>query len=175
MAAKQQKLEIEIPEGYSASERRAIADELIDVMIDQAKSGRGIALEEPGIADRRKRFPGYSETYVNSLDFNIAGKSKGSVDLTLSGDMLGAIQLLDHEDGKLIIGFEPGSENDRAEGNILGTYGQDTPNPSKARNFLGVTRGELKQVLAQFPVDDPFKAKGAAVTLEDLIELELED
>ncbi len=185
--ADQMKLEVPIPEGYSAQERRLIADELIEVMVDQAKAGRGISKEEPGIAESRKKFPGYSKSYVESLDFKIAGKSKGEIDMTLSGDMLGAIQLLENEPGKLVIGFESGSsENDRAEGNILGSYGGD-PNPRKARNFLGVTRAELTQVLEKFPVSeeqgllrDAIQTAAEAVsgtstvTLEDLIALGFE-
>lgn len=101
-----------------------------------------------------RSFPKYSDEYKKSLDFKIAGKSK-AVDLTLSGDMLGALTLLKDSPGKIVVGFERGSEeNARADGNIRGTYGQDSPDPSKARDFLGVSKKELKHILSDYTVDE---------------------
>lgn len=95
-----------------------------------------------------RSFPGYSESYKKSLDFKIAGKSAGDINLQLSGDMLAAIKLLKANKGSLEIGFDRGTEeNARADGNIRGTYGSDSPNPRKARDFLGITDKELSRII----------------------------
>lgn len=94
-----------------------------------------------------KPFKKYSKAYAESLDFQNAGKSKNKIDLTLSGDMLAALTLLDERDGKLKIGYEKGSDEEgRAEGNILGSYGGE-PDKSKARDFLGIKSRELQRII----------------------------
>jgi hypothetical protein len=142
--AEQQKFTVELPEGLSRDERLAIADAIIEHIVDRTQRG----------VDRNgKRFPGYSKSYMDSVDFTISGKSK-NVDLQLSGDMLAAIALLKDRRGELEIGFRKSDkdENARAEGNILGSYGRE-PNPKKARDFLGLTQTELKRILREFEID----------------------
>jgi hypothetical protein len=134
----QQKVDIEIPEKLPPSAREELGDLIIEHIVDRTQRGK----DKNG-----KDFPSYSESYVKSLDFKIAGKSKNKVNLELSGDMLAAIQLLSSKKGKLTIGFERGAdENGRAEGNILGSYG-GTPNKSKARDFLGIEKEKLKELV----------------------------
>lgn len=144
--AKHQKFELEIDPRYSAAERRAIAHDVIDWIVERVQNKN---------LDRRNRpLPEYSASYVKSLDFKIGGKKKGDVNLTLSGDMLGAIEVLEHQPGKIVIGFEEGStENAKADGNIRGTYGQSKPTGPK-RDFLGLTKKDLNVILAEFPVKD---------------------
>lgn len=138
MPAKHQKITLSIPKGLGDDERAALADDIIESIRRRA---------EKGIDKNGDRFPKYSKSYVDSLDFKIAGKSASRVDLTLSGDMLAALTLLDSRPGKLTIGFEKGSEeNGRADGNIRGSYG-GSPNPSKARDFLGLPPAELSRLL----------------------------
>lgn len=101
-----------------------------------------------GLDKKGNPFPGYSKDYIKSLDFKNAGKSKGRVDLQLSGDMLAAMKLINHKNGKLTIGFERGSEeNAKAEGNILGTYGQQSPIKGKKRDFLGIEDKKLRELI----------------------------
>lgn len=85
-----------------------------------------------------KSFPKYSKAYMNSLDFKNSGKS-GSVDLTLSGDMLAALTALKTSDKFIDIGFSDSSVEGRAEGNIRGTYGKKRGNSALARDFLGTS------------------------------------
>jgi hypothetical protein len=135
--AKVTQLPLEIPKGLKASQRKAIADLVIEFMVDRTMSGK----DKNG-----KGFPKYSKSYTESLDFQNAGKSS-KVDLQLSGDMLAALTLLEHEDGKLLIGYEDGADEEgRAEGNILGSYGGE-PNKKKARDFLGIKERNLKRII----------------------------
>jgi hypothetical protein len=142
----QQYFEIEIPEHLKPDQRLELADLIIERIVDRTQSG----------IDRFGRdFPGYSKEYIKSLDFSNAGKRAGRVDLQLSGDMLAAIELLNHKRGVLKIGFQRGTEeNAKAEGNILGTYGRPEPIRGKKRDFLGITKSELKSILSLIDGDE---------------------
>lgn len=174
MSTQHQKIQIDL-KGYSTEEREAIAIRVIDQIVKRTKDGR----DKNG-----KAFAGYSKDYKNSAAFKTAGKSS-TVDLTLSGDMLDSIQILKNASGKVEIGFERGStENGKADGNIRGTYGQDKK-VGPAREFLGISSRELRDILSDFPqgeeeslaearkvlksVDDADKLSGK-VNLEDLDE-----
>lgn len=140
-----QRVKISIPESYGPKEREDLGFAILEFIRKRTQSGVGLNAE----GTRNKSFPAYSKSYMESLDFKIAGKSS-KVDLTLSGDMLDAMDVLRHKRGEMVIGFQNGSEdNAKAEGNILGSYGGD-PNPRKARNFLGVTERELKAIIGDF-------------------------
>lgn len=151
MAAKQQKIAISIPVEYTEREKIAIAQDIIDFIVKQTKKGKD---------KNNENFPRYSDEYVKSLDFNNAGKSRGKVNLQLSGDMLAALKVLDIKSSKVIIGYEAGTEeNAKAEGNILGTYGQKKPT-GKARDFLGITTKALTdEILRRYPLDKPSQLK----------------
>lgn len=145
MSAQWQRFIIEIPEEYTARERRAIAQDIIDRIVERTQDGK---------SKRGKQFAGYSKAYAESLNFKIAGKSKGDVNLTQSGDMLGALDILEQKVGSITIGFENGSpENGVADGNIRGTYGQGSQVGPK-RDFLGITKNELKAILSEYPIKD---------------------
>jgi hypothetical protein len=152
MAAKHQKIAIQLPKALTASQREAVAGDVIEHIRKRSRKG----------LDKNNRpFAKYSKEYTESLDFKVAGKSK-KVDLTLSGDMLGAIDLIEHGKGKIVIGFEDGTgENARADGNIRGTYGQKSQTAPK-RDFLGIGKSDLNKILAKYPVDDAPKARTEA-------------
>jgi hypothetical protein len=133
---------IDINPEYDQEQRQAIADEVIDFIVNRSKQG---------LDKYNRSFPNYSKSYKDSLDFKIAGKSS-SVDLTLSGDMLDSIELLSNRKGSITIGFRPGSENDKAEGNIIGSYGQPSGNPAKSRDFLGIHPSDLSSILNKYPL-----------------------
>lgn len=114
----------------------------------RTESGTGVKRTADG-GFRHYKFPAYSKAYKESLDFAIAGKTT-KVDLTLSGDMLAALDVLGHSNGSITVGYEAGTEeNDRAEGNQKGSYG-GRPRPSKARSFLGITQSELDSILEKY-------------------------
>lgn len=131
--------DVEIPKGYSPQERQAIAAEVIDYVISRTESG---------LDANNKSFAKYSKDYVES-------KGQDNVDLTFSGDMLAEIQLLQQKSGFIRIGYDKGYEGiGKVEGNVLGTYGQDSPVKGKARNFLGITKKDLDSILANYPLRD---------------------
>lgn len=134
-----QRISIEIPRELKPDKRLELADLVIEHIVKRTESG---------VDKNGKKFPGYSKEYVDSLDFKIAGKSKNRVDLKLSGDMLAAIKLINHAPGKITVGFDNGTEeNAKAEGNILGTYGRPSPIRGKKRDFLGIEKTKLRELL----------------------------
>ncbi len=142
-----QKTTIKIKKDYSPAERIAIAEDIIEQIVKRTQK---MNLDKNG-----QPFPKYSKNYKESLDFKIAGKSGGNVNLTLSGDMLTELDLISHRAGELLIGFENGSEeNAKAEGNIKGTYGQKHKIRGKKRDFLGITKTEKDNILKKYPLKD---------------------
>jgi len=141
MSVRWQRFTLDIPEHLDGAQRLQLADDIIEHIKRRTEAGK----DKSG-----KSFPKYSRAYIESLDFKVAGKSPGDVNLTLSGDMLAALQLLGHQDGQITIGFEPGTdENARADGNVRGAYGGE-PNPRKARDFLGIAPNELAKILRHY-------------------------
>jgi hypothetical protein len=139
MATKWQKIKIDLSGyGLSPDQKDEVADLIIERIVNRTDQGKD--------KDGRK-FAGYSKSYKESLDFKVAGKTN-KVDLQLSGDMLAALSVLDQTSRSVVIGFERGSEeNAKADGNIRGTYGKPTPDPKKARDFLGISERELIKIV----------------------------
>jgi hypothetical protein len=161
-ARKPQEFVFTIPKGYSDAEQKDIADAVVDHI--RERTAKGVGVDRKGNRVRGlEKFPKYSQSYKESLSFKIGGKSN-KVDLTLSGDMLGALDVLEMKNGKIKIGYEEGTrEYLIAEGNILGTYGTDKADPSRARDFLGVTPKELADILKQFPLENKRTKQNAAI------------
>ena len=135
--AKWQRIRIEIPDNLGPSAREAIGIALRNRMQERAESGKGMNAG----GTRSKQFPGYTPEYEKF-------KGQSNVDLILDGDMMASLNLISHTKGSVLIGFENGTkENAKAEGNIIGSYGQPTGNPAKARNFLGLPKAEIEQII----------------------------
>lgn len=140
MTAKHQKVSLKVPKSLNPDERLELADLVIEHIYERTTKDN---TDKNG-----NSFPKYSKKYTNSLDFKNAGKTKGNIDLQLSGDMLAAMKLLTHKNGEITIGFERGTEeNAKADGNIRGTYGQASPIPGKKRDFLGIEQSKLRELI----------------------------
>jgi len=131
---------IEVSEKLGRLAREAVGQEIIDKIIERTR--------ERNIDKDGKRLPGYSKSYRKSLDFEIAGKSSGNVNLTLTGDMLDSLKVISHRKGSILVGFDRGDSdlNGKAEGNIKGTYGQSKPISGKKRDFLGLPKTEVESI-----------------------------
>ena len=88
------------------------------------------------------RFPIYEKDYA---DFK--GVSRSDVDLTLFGDMLNSIET--EIKGSSVIIKMAKDQTAKAHGNITGSYGQDRPNPEKARDFFGLKDGDISRLANQ--------------------------
>lgn len=140
MATKWQKIKIDLSGyGLNSDQKDEVSDLIIERIVNRTDKGRD---------KNNQRFEKYSKSYKDSLDFKVAGKKGKPVNLQLSGDMLAALDVLDKTSRSVTIGFENGSEeNAKADGNIRGTYGKPSPDPKKARDFLGITDTELSKII----------------------------
>lgn len=142
----QQKVTIDVDEKYTELERKAIATEIIDFIVERTQKGKD--------KDNNK-FKPYSKSYKESLDFKIAGKGK-TVDLTLTEEMLNELKLIKTTKGKIEIGFDGRRNklNGKVEGNRLGTYGQKKATVKGGRDFLGIHKDDLEDITDKYPVED---------------------
>lgn len=81
---------------------------------------------------KKKLTPGYLERKKEE-------SGVGYADMQLTGDMLDALQT--EVVGRKVRIEIAGDEADKAEGNLLGSYGRD-PDPSKAREFMPHKKGQ---------------------------------
>jgi len=141
MPTKWQKIRIDIPNWIRPEDRMKLADDIVEYIRQRTESG----------FDKNNRpFPKYSKEYIKSLDFRIAGKGR-NVNLTLSGDMLAALDVISQQSDFILVGFENGSEeNARADGNITGAYGQPFPIRGKKRDFLGINKKKVWELAEQY-------------------------
>jgi hypothetical protein len=126
---------------------RKIAQGIIDYMVDRAKSGRGLG--------RKDLKSPYSKSYSESLTFKAAGKSRNDVNMTLSGDMLRSIDILEEDGASVVIGIDDDVDAPKAYGHQTGFEGHPTiPSGKYKRPFFGVTADEVKkQVLPKFKAE----------------------
>jgi phage gpG-like protein len=142
MTAKWQRFSVTPPPDFTPAMRQSLGKEVAEFIRQRTEKGLDI---------NGKKWKGpagkYSDAYKESLDFKNAGKTS-KVDLTLSGDMLIALDMISEKKDKIIIGYKNGSEeNAKADGNVRGTYGQKKANPSKARNFMGISDKDLDNLI----------------------------
>ena len=111
-------------------------------------------------------FKGYSKSYKKSLDFKTVKKGS-TVNLTMTEEMLGSLDLLTERNGSLTIGYEKGDEiNGKVEGNRLGTYGNPKP-VTKPRDFLGLSQTALNNILRKYPTNNEnIRAQNVELTLK---------
>lgn len=117
--------------------RREIGRQAVDRIIERTRS--------ENIDKNNKPFPGYSKGYTESLPFEIYGKGS-QVDLTLTGEMLASMVVKSDSRQYVDIVMADVANNDKAHGNITGSYGR-TPKKSKARDFLGLPPDEENEIV----------------------------
>ena len=138
-----QVLEIDVDESYTASEREAIAENIISDIVSRTLSGK----DASGV-----NFKKLDKEYA-SFKRKAAGSSKANLKFT--GDLLGALKYIKSKSGKgkITIGFKEGTKaNAKAKNHITG----DT---LPKRNFLGKqnyksNREIIRDAVSKFPVED---------------------
>jgi hypothetical protein len=121
-----------------------IGQAIIDYMEERVEDGLGL--------NRVKLKSPYSKSYSESLDFVAAGKSRNDVNMKLSGDMMGSIDLIKTDGSVITIGIDDEAQAVKAYGHQTGFKGHPTlDSPKNKRPFFGVTNKELKDyVLKEF-------------------------
>jgi hypothetical protein len=129
---------ITVPRSFNAGQRSLFAQ----LVIERIRENCSIGKNRYGGS-----FPKYSKEYTESFEFKVADKdSKPNLELT--GDMLASIELISSSEGEVVIGYKSSSSlAGQVEGNQIGSYGQDSPNPNKARPFLGLPAKEIELIV----------------------------
>lgn len=128
----------------SATQRKELGNKVIERIVDRTRE------EQLDKNNKPWKTPEYSEAYSKSADFKAAGKQKGTVNLTLTGDMLDDLKVIEHGVGYIDIGYKTSySGAGKVEGNIIGSYGKPNPRPKYARDFLGIKKDELGMLLEE--------------------------
>ena len=138
MAESQQTFTFRVPLNFDIDLRSLVAEDVVTFILTRTSRG---------LDKNNKPFKRYSKSYVNSIDFKIAGKSKNQVNLELSGDMLTDLEILNIQTaGFITIGFIEGTEeNDRA------AWNRNNLRPSHPkRDFLGINDSDLNKIINKY-------------------------
>ena len=121
MSAKQQKVVIKIPKQFDPSERKAIANEIVQFIVKRTR--------DLGLDKNDKPFKKYSKQYAINK-----GVSQTDVDLTLSSEMLDELKYLSDKSGSITI--DPGIFGDDFNVQML----FDQPEPMQDRKTMVETQ-----------------------------------
>lgn len=116
---------------------------VIDRIVERTKSGKDVN------GKPFKNYPGssgYSDDYVDSLEFKAFGKSRDNINMTLEGNMLADLDILDFSGNKIRVGL-------RDETEILKGFNHVTGDTVPRREFFGLTDGEIEDLRSEFSGD----------------------
>jgi hypothetical protein len=120
-----------IDPAYDFQERRAIGKAAVDYIVERTRNNKGIG----GVSLGK-----YSKNYKKTSDFEIAKSGETKVNLTLTGDMLDTLDIIDASvAGRIVIGYTDGSESDRS------VWMEE-----KGYSFLGLEEDEINSILSNF-------------------------
>ena len=129
----QQKVRIPLPKSLSDSERAILGQKIAEFIKDRTREGTGFRATT-GRNYNLGSIP-YSKDYAERK-----GVSRSDVDLTLEGTMLDSIEHLPTTSrDSITVGFSPGEENEKAEGNAK-VHG---------RPFLGLLKKDLERLMGE--------------------------
>lgn len=127
---------VKIPKNLESDVKEDIAQEIIEFIIDRSQRGYD---------KNNKKFPKYSKQYAKAK-----GVGRSEVDLTLDEDMLDGLKVIAIRNGEIEIGYDDEDLLGQVEGNVLGTYGQSEPVVKGGRNFLGIAKEDLANIIEAF-------------------------
>jgi hypothetical protein len=116
--------------------RQAIGQYAIDFIRKRTENGAGIGGEP-------FRFGVYSDEYAESLEFKAHGKDKHEVNMTLTGDMLGLLDVIEESQSTVTIGWRDAKENAKA-------FNHNTGDTVPKRPFFGLTAKEVRSIADEF-------------------------
>jgi len=118
--------------------KEAIGQAIIERIIERTESGEFRPGAKPSAkADR------YSESYAESVNFKAAGKSKNKVNMSLNGDMLGLMDIVDQTSNTITIGWDDETENAKA-------YNHNVGDTVPKRPFFGLSSSEITKLKQEF-------------------------
>ena len=126
------------PVPNNSSFRQAVGQAIIDTIVERTENKKYL----------NNSTAKYSDSYVESTDFEIFGKSKGRANLTQSGDMLGTLDIIEEDESVIKIGWDNPDIAARATNHNFG-IGKGIPE----REFLGLSEKEIAKIKEEFSQD----------------------
>ncbi len=144
----QQDIELdEFLDGVDLSKQRglkeSIAQAMIDRIVSRTEAGDGVRIAANGQGRPVKLKSPYSDKYEKSLKFKAAGKSKGKVNMTLTGDMLAALDVVSTDGNTITIGLIDDSQIPKAYNHQVGDTVPERP-------WFGISKAEVNDILDSF-------------------------
>lgn len=120
---------------------RDVSERLGQACIDHIVERTGKGKDVDG-----NRFTGYDKDYIDSDEFEAWGKSPRKINMELTGDMLGTLDIIDIDGGRVKIGWKDDTEIKKA-------FNHNTGDTVPKREFFGLTDSQLKQLAEPFAED----------------------
>lgn len=120
-----------------------VGNEALKQQIGQALIDRIIERTESNLDVNGKNLKPYSKEYIESDDFKAFDKSENDVNMTLTGNMLGTLDIVDTSGSKIKLGWDDATENAKA-------YNHNVGDTVKKRQFFGVTKSDIEMVKKEF-------------------------
>lgn len=139
----EQQIDLEDLTGVDLSNYPLLMNEIAQATIDFIKERVDAGF---GIGGTKLKGP-YSEGYVNSLPFQAAGKSPNEINMQLTGDMLGSVDILEMRGSVFKYGLAD-------EDQIPKAYNHQEGDTVPRRPWFGVTKDEfVDNILRKYEAD----------------------
>lgn len=135
--------------------RRNIAESLIEVVLKRVEKDNQGVNANGALVDLKR----YSQAYIDSQEFKAFDKTKGDVNMKLTGSMLSSVDLISDQPGKIKIGID----NEEAPKAFNHLTGETVPR----RPWLGLTSKDIENVSKEY--DDQVKSD-QPMTVKDIFE-----
>jgi hypothetical protein len=129
---------INVPQSLTSVQREAIGLEVIEFIIDRTKNGLDV---------NGNPFAAYKKSYKETFEYQIGHSGDSGVNLTLTGDMLGNISIINHGVGFIKLGFDDSQAAQKAKW-IQAPSGQKQGKQSP-RKFFGISEKDLNKIIAR--------------------------
>lgn len=149
------KITVKIPTYLEGKDKVEVGNRIIEFIRERTLEGKNVY---------NKSWSGKAGVYTKEY-----AKKKGyksPVDLELTSAMLSAMKQFKSKEGEIKIGYTKGTKQERkAEGNILGTYGQPSPISGKARPFLDILKKDVDNIISDY-IEEVAKKQGKKKQVE---------
>jgi len=124
--------------------KEAIGQKIIDRIVQRTEAGDSMTFNSKGDGRVGKLKKPYSKSYVDSTEFKAHGKSKNKVNMKLTGDMLGLLDIKKQSGDSITIGWNKGDGQDAK------AFNHSTGDTVPKRPFFGVNKKELDRIKKGF-------------------------
>ena len=132
--------------------KQLLGQAIVDRIVERSQEGNGVNLKPNGSGRNVKLKSPYSKAYADSLDFKAAGKKRDKVNMTLTGDMLGLLDIKKVQGNSITIGWDDAEQNGKAHRHMTGDGVPKRP-------FFGVSNKELKDIAKDLDIKKALRVR----------------